>query len=344
MRIAITTPIVPFVQGGGEAHAEGLKRACIAAGHEADIVSMPFLREPPEELDRQIDAWESLRFERFWQRPDHVIGLRFPGYLVAHPSRAIWLLHQYREAYELVDRERVRSDRDYARVNERVRELDRRVLGAAAAEGRLYTNARNVSRRLLRDNGIEAPPLYHPPPGHGEIYAAGYEAVIFAPSRLEELKRQNLLIEAMALVRGPVTAVIAGGGTMFEAYQRRIEELDIGWKVRLLGAIPREEMHAWYANCLGVFFGPRDEDYGYITLEAMLAARAVITCSDSGGPLEFVRDGETGFVCEPHPAEIAAAIDRLAADAARARAMGEAGREHYRAQGISWDKAVEALT
>ena len=344
MRIAITIPQVPFVRGGAEALADGLKTACIAAGHEADILSMPFSREPPAELERQVAAWEELQFDRLWIRPDHVIGLKFPGYLARHPQTSIWLLHQQREAYDLLDGQRVKRDADFARLCERVRALDQQALGAARRESRLYTIAKNVSHRLLRDSGIESTVLYHPPPGHEAIYSEGYEDVIFAPSRLEELKRQSILIEAMALTRSPVSAVIAGGGTMHEAYARRIEELGIGSKVKLLGAISREEMLAWYANCLGVFFGPRDEDYGYITLEAMLAARAVITCNDSGGPLEFVRHGETGLVAEPRPEEVAAAIDRLASDAARARAMGEAGREHYLAQGISWDRVVESLT
>jgi glycosyltransferase involved in cell wall biosynthesis len=344
MRIAITTHLVPFVHGGGEALAEGLKDACIAAGHQADIVSMPFTREPPHELERQIDNWQSLDFDRLWVKPDRVIALKFPAYLAPYPRQSVWLLHQLRDAYELADAGRMRSDAEFARVTGRVRELDRKVLGEAAARGSLYTIAKNVSRRLARDCGFDAPALYHPPPRHEEVYSSGYEAVVFAPSRLERLKRQDLLIEAMALTRSRVVAVIAGDGTMLGAYERRIEELGVGQKVKLLGAVPREELLAWYANSLAVFFGPHDEDYGYVTLEAMLASRAVITCADSGGPLEFVRDGETGFVIEPRAEELAAAIDRLAANAALARDLGDAGRERYAAMGISWEAVVEKLT
>jgi glycosyltransferase involved in cell wall biosynthesis len=344
MRIAITTHLVPFVYGGGEALAEGLKAACIAAGHQADLITIPFTREPPQELDRQIEAWQSLHFDRMWMQPDHVIALKFPAYLAPHPRQSIWLLHQMRDAYELADATRLQIDPDYARVSGRVRDLDRKVLGEAAARDSLYTIAKNVSRRLVRDCGFDAPALYHPPPRHEEVYSSGHEAVIFAPSRLEKLKRQDLLIEAMALTRSRVVAVIAGDGSMRGEYERRIEELGLGQKVKLRGAVARDELLAWYANSLAVFFGPHDEDYGYVTLEAMLASRAVITCSDSGGPLEFVRDGETGFVIEPTAEELAAAIDRLAADAALARSLGEAGREHYAALGISWDAVVEKLT
>jgi hypothetical protein len=308
MRIAITTHQVPFVYGGGEALAEGLKAACIEAGHQADIVSMPFTREPPAELERQIESWQSLRFERMWVRPDHVIALKFPAYLAPYPRQSVWLLHQLRDAYELADPSRLQADADFARVTARVRELDRRVLGETAARGGLYTIAKNVSRRL------------------------------------EKLKRQDLLIEAMSLTRGRAIAVIAGDGTMRDAYERRIEELGVGSKVKLRGAVSREELLAWYANSLAVFFGPHDEDYGYVALEAMLAARAVITCTDSGGPLEFVRDGDTGLVIEPDAQDLAAAIDRLAADAPSARRLGEGGRERYAALGISWDAVVEKLT
>ena len=343
MRIAITTHQVPFVRGGGEALADGLKAACISAGHQADVVSIPFMREPPQELDRQIESWQSLLFERMWVRPDHVIALKFPAYLAPQAGQSVWLLHQMREAYELADAARLQSDSEYARVTKRVRELDRQVLGEVASRGALYTIAKNVSRRLARDCGFDAPALYHPPPGHQDVYSAGYEAVIFAPSRLEKLKRQDLLIDAMALTKSPVVAVIAGDGTMRDAYERRIEGLGVGQKVRLLGAISRDELLAWYANCLAVFFGPHDEDYGYVALEAMLASRAVITFTDSGGPLEFVGDGETGFVIEPRAEELAAAIDRLAADVKLARTLGEGGRQRYAALGISWDAVVEKL-
>lgn len=343
MRIAIATVQVPFVRGGAEAHAEGLKRACIEAGHEADIVTLPFWREPLEDLESLMDSWEHVRPAHFWMAPDRVIALKFPAYLTPFEAKSVWLLHQFREAYDLADTHRSRDDAAFRAVQARVAKADQRVLGPAARAGRLFTNSRNVSRRLLADTGIDAPPLYHPPPGHAEIYVEDYQPVIFAPSRLESLKRQDLLIEAMALTKSATMAVIAGDGTMRETYAKRIEALGIGWKVRLLGAISREEMLAWYANCVGVFFCPRDEDYGYVTLEAMIAAKPVLTCTDSGGPLEFVVDGQTGYVREPNPKMIADAIDHLAAYPGRAREMGEAGLASLRAKDITWAHVIEKL-
>jgi glycosyltransferase involved in cell wall biosynthesis len=96
-----------------------------------------------------------------------------------------------------------------------------------------------------------------------------------------------------------------------------------------------------YAGALGVIFAPYDEDYGYVTLEAFLAHKPVITAADSGGPNEFVIDGVNGGVCPPDPEAIGAAIARLDADRPRAAAMGDAGYE--RARTITWTGVVEKL-
>ncbi len=74
-----------------------------------------------------------------------------------------------------------------------------------------------------------------------------------------------------------------------------------------------DELIDLYAGALAVVYPPFDEDFGYVTLEAFLARKPVITCTDSGGPNEFVVDGVNGFVCAPNPEALAAAIDQLAA-------------------------------
>jgi len=98
---------------------------------------------------------------------------------------------------------------------------------------------------------------------------------------------------------------------------------------------------ALYAGALGVFYAPYDEDYGYVTLEAFLAHKPVVTARDSGGPLEFVLDGENGLVCDPEPDALADAFSRLATDRARAAVLGEAGFE--RARRVTWDGVIETL-
>ena len=113
--------------------------------------------------------------------------------------------------------------------------------------------------------------------------------------------------------------------------------------MKLVGRFTEAEKLAWYAHAMAVFFGPYDEDYGYITLEAMLAAKPVITCRDSGGPLEFVQQDETGWVVDPDPQAIASAIDAAWENRARTAEMGRAGQAAYHRAGISWEQVVATL-
>jgi glycosyltransferase involved in cell wall biosynthesis len=152
-----------------------------------------------------------------------------------------------------------------------------------------------------------------------------------------------LLIQALKFVTRPIRVLIAGQGGLMAHYEQHIRQAGLEDRVRLLGRIDTYELLAGYARCLGVFFGPRDEDYGYVTLEAMLASKPVITCTDSGGPLEFVEHGHNGLICQPEPRAVAEALDRLAADWQEARAMGRRGRDRYRELNISWDRVVREL-
>jgi glycosyltransferase involved in cell wall biosynthesis len=160
---------------------------------------------------------------------------------------------------------------------------------------------------------------------------------------LETLKRQELLVRAMAICRAPVAAIIAGeGGTRLQL-QQLIAELKLERRVRLIGRIDDAAMRVWYANALGVFFGPLDEDYGFVTLEAMLSSKPVITCTDSGGPLDFVLDRETGLVVQPDSASVADAIEFLHADRRRAKEIGAAGLARYQSLEISWYNVLDQL-
>jgi len=343
MRIALTTVQVPFVSGGAESLARGLANALVRAGHEVDIVSAPFRFAPAAEVMKSIELWEREDFCRFDAGcVDAVISLKFPTYYLAHPRKIVWLLHQHRAVYELFGTSYGIDGSDPANTALRtaIVERDTRFLGSAGA---VFTISRRVSERLMASNGVPSTPLYHPPPGADALYCSESLAYIFAPSRLEALKRQELLVRAMQHVRAPVAAIIAGDGGGHQALTSLIDRLGLHARVRLIGRVDQGEMRAWYANALGVFFAPHDEDYGYVTLEAMLACKPVITCTDSGGPLEFVTDQETGLVVLPAPEAVADAIDTLHARRERAADMGRAGRERYRELGIGWDRVAGAL-
>jgi len=79
-----------------------------------------------------------------------------------------------------------------------------------------------------------------------------------------------------------------------------------------------------------------------VTVESFLSGKPVVTCTDSGGTLEFVEDGESGYVVPPEPEALGAAVNRLFADREKAKAMGAAGRP--RVESISWGRVIDALT
>jgi glycosyltransferase involved in cell wall biosynthesis len=212
----------------------------------------------------------------------------------------------------------------------------------AAARERFTISAR-VSERLMQSAGLASTPLYHPPPLAPLCYSRPAEPYVFFPSRIEHAKRQELLLRAMQAVRAPVVALFAGEGGQSEAMRQLAAKSGLHDRVRFLGHVTSEELAGYYAHAMAVFFGPRDEDYGYVTLEAMLCAKPVITCADSGGPLEFVVDGETGLVVAPEPQAVAAAIDELAAKPARARAFGQEGLARYGRMVPPWDKVAATL-
>ena len=147
----------------------------------------------------------------------------------------------------------------------------------------------------------------------------------------------ELAIEGAAAGWFPL--VVAGAGPD-EARLRGIAERS-GARVDFRGTVTDEELVELYASAGAVLFTPADEDYGYIALEAFLSGRPVVTCTDSGGPLEFVRDGATGRVVPPDGRAVGEAAASLLADRARAREMGRAGREAVR--GITWESAVRTL-
>lgn len=339
MRVLVSHSQAPFLRGGAEMHADNLCAALQRAGHSVARIAIPFKFSPAADIERAMDFCLGLDLAApNGQTVDRLISLQFPGYGLRHPHHVAWVLHQHRAVYELFDE--ARADAATRRLRARVTAFDERALRATR---RLFANSVNVARRLRHYNGLDAQPLYHPPPGHEQLQGGEPWGYVFFPSRLETLKRQDLLIEAAARLRCPLKVLIGGTGGQHERYARLIEQLGVADRVRLIGAFDEAEKRALYAHALGVVFVPRDEDLGYVTLEAMYAAKPVITCRDAGGPLEFVVDGETGWVVEPEPQALADALEDLWARPQRGAAMGQAGRQRVQALGLSWDRVTQTL-
>jgi glycosyltransferase involved in cell wall biosynthesis len=339
MRIIVTANQVPFMSGGAEHHIRGLVRALQTHGHEVELMRFPFQFNPESSIQHLMDFCAGLDLSRpSGQQVDRVISLQFPGYAVRHPHHIAWVMHQHRAVYELF--EPSQASPELRQLSQAIHAFDRQALAGCR---HVFANSGRVAERLQQFNGVRAEPLSHPPPHAEHLRCAPAQPYIFYPSRLETLKRQDLLIESARHLRSDVGILIAGTGGQETRFKALVERHGLQQRVRFLGQISEAEKLAFYANCLGVFFGPFDEDYGYITLEAMLSSKPVITCQDSGGPLAFVRHLQTGHVVAPEPMAVAQAVDALALAPDRAADMGRAGRDHYQSLGIHWDRTVERL-
>jgi len=341
-RAAVLLPQVPFSIGGAEAHARGLVEALRAAGCEADLVTLPYKWYPREELLKQPLLWRLIDLtESDGAKIDLVIGTKFPSYCVLHPNKVVWLIHQFRQIYDLWGT----PFSDFAPTpgDEAVRESIRKADQVALREAKkIFTNARNTAARLKKFSGLDGEALYHPPPLapllRGNRSAPG--SFVLSAGRLDDLKRIDLLLAAAARVPA-LEVAIAGSGPAGEKLRAKAGSLGVGGRVKFLGRVSDEELAKLYRDCRAVWFAPFDEDYGYVTLEAMLAGRPVITASDSGGVLEFVVDGETGFVADPSVESLTLALSKAASDAETCRRLGAAGAE--RVSGITWQNAVNAI-
>src|SRR2546421_740896 len=134
VRIAVCSPQVPFSHGGAEVLAEQLVDELNAREHQAALVTVPFKWYPGERVLTQAFLWRLLDLEETDGRPiDLVIATKFPSYVVRHPRKVVWLVHQLRQAYEL-DRTGLgqfgESPEERA-LRRKVHRLDRVALGEA---------------------------------------------------------------------------------------------------------------------------------------------------------------------------------------------------------------------
>ena len=340
-RIIVADAQVPFVRGGAELHADALVAQLRTRGYDVEKVLLPFRGQNKRELLAQAAAWRLLDLTASHDRPiDLVIAMRFPSYFARHPRKVAWVIHQHRAAYELAgtpysDFEHTEAD---VGLRRRLIDLDTQMLGECR---HVFANSQNTANRMRTFNGIAAEALYHPPALAGRLRHARYGDYLLVVGRLETVKRIDLAIRAMTFVPEPTRLVVAGDGSQRSALERLAAEAGLKSRVRFAGAVADHQLVSLYAEARAVIYTPYDEDFGYVTLEAFLSSKPVITAADSGGPLEFVSDGINGVVCAPDAAAIGGAAAALARDEALTRRLGAAART--RAAVVTWDGVVEKL-
>jgi glycosyltransferase involved in cell wall biosynthesis len=343
MRVAVVTSDVPFVTGGHLTIARCLKLALQESGHEADIVLTPQNR-----FGHQFRAYLANRFydlteDGFGRKIQQVISLRFPSFAVHHPAHVSWLNHRLREYYDLWDM--LYSQLSWkGKIKETFRrsmihKLDAHLLKHNV--NKVFAQSQTIQERLLRWGKIPSKVLYPPPPQRA-YFTEGYEDFIFAVSRLQKLKRLNLLVEAFKYVKNKtLKAYIIGEGPEEQALKNMIFDNNLEKRVILLGLTDEKTVLNHFARCRAVFFAPLREDYGFVTGEAFASRKAVITTKDSGGPAELVQDGSSGFIVSSDPQKIAEKFDTLSEDRSKAEKMGKHGFEFM--SKITWEDTVQHL-
>lgn len=370
---------VPLREGGAERLYRGLLAALGQAGHTADMIKLPAREHTLGDLAAAYEAFGSLDLSHAdavisgrypaWmvEHHHHVLWMLHPlrGLYDTYPEAVFVddVLPDLRSVRQLVDLSVRPSDQvDPSAIYDAVFEVEGDLGAGSPVLAIPSPLARRVvhqldaialsPRRIRRHAAISAtvadragyfpggvhPMVLHPPLEMSVATESGDDGHFLAVSRLERPKRVDLVIEAFRRARHAEALVIAGEG-LDEPRLRDLAADDD--RIRFAGRVSDDELGRLYATCRAVVFAPRDEDFGYITLEAMAHGKAVITTSDSGGPVELVSDQRTGLLTAPDAESIAAAIDELAIRPDRAAEMGAAGREM--ALDTSWERTVEAL-
>ena len=337
MKIAIVTPIMKSGEkGGAEALYEGMVHNLRTAGYQTDQVQVV---TDESSFDAILDSYQrcaELNLDDY----DIVVSTKAPTYMVRHRNHVSYLLHTIRVFYDMFHFEFGAGTADHRKQRMVIHALDKQGLHPDQVRGHFANGATTFKRLFDSDpfwKQIPFKALHHPPflegyrePRRGEF--------IFLPSRLHRWKRVDLVIKAFRHLKHDIQLKISGTGED----ERALRDLARGdTRIEFLGRITDEQLLDLYSGALVVPFVPRQEDYGLITIEAFKSKKPVITCTDSGETLHFVKDFETGFVVEPRPEAIAEKLAYLIDHSDKAAEMGRNGCAAT--SSITWDSVIAGM-
>ncbi len=345
MKVLIVNNLTPFIRGEADELAAHLQKNIVIAGHEAEVLRIPFQWEPARRIPSQMLMVRTFELCNV----DHVIALKFPAYLIRHPRKTLWLLHQYRQAYDLFDA--VQTNLPNGQLGDDLRALIKNADNESFAECRnIFTHSEVNSKWLKKYNGYDATTLL-PPINDPELFIGGDKnkgSYIFAGGRVNGMKRQYLLLEALSKASKEVKLIIAGPPDSpedAEKLRKAVRRLGLEDRVKLdLRFLPRKTYAEYVNHSSAVAYLPFDEDsLGYVAMEAAIAGKALITTTDSGGVLGLVKHKETGLVAKPATSSLAHAMNKVWCDMKKTKIYGIAAKELLLSFDISWPKTVEVL-
>jgi len=343
MKIAIVNNCVPFVYGGAELLADNLKTKLTESGHKVTLIQIPFISHPPERILEHIVACRLLSLEDV----DRVIAFKFPSYYIKHPNKVLWLIHQFRQVYDLwgTAYQNIPETDLGQKIKNFIIKSDNIFLKEAK---KIYTNSKIVSYRLKKYNNFNSEVLYPPIINPEQFYFREYGDYIFYPSRITKIKRQYLAVESMKFTKSNVKLIIAGNpdtNKELNYIHEIVKKYNLYDKVKVIGRwISNKEKNDLFAHALGSFYIPYDEDsHGFVSVESYYSKKPVITCRDSGGTSELIRNGINGFIVSPEPKALAETIDKLYLKKKLAKKLGMAGYEKIISMNINWETVIQNL-
>jgi glycosyltransferase involved in cell wall biosynthesis/GT2 family glycosyltransferase len=332
----ITAEMRSGERGGAEAFYAGLIAAIRAAGHHASQLAVP--------VDESSFASVLQSYLRCYELDaaafDLVISTKAPTYMVRHPRHVSYLVHTLRVFYDRFESEYGAGTPAQQGQRNVIQRLDRAGLNPPRITRHFAIGHTCYQRLCEADPWWHGVPfsVLHLPPTLDAFAAPRRGEYVFLPGRLHRWKRPDLVVRAFKRVRRDIPLLIAGKGEDEPLLQEAAEG---DRRVRFLGAVSDRELLDLYAGAIVVPFVPIQEDYGLITIEAFKTKKPVITCTDSGEPMQFVKDGITGFVVPPDERAIAERIELLIDRPALARAMGERG--YAAVARLNWESIASTI-
>jgi phosphatidylinositol alpha-1,6-mannosyltransferase len=266
------------------------------------------------------------------------LGLLAPGLRAAGARRIVMLTHGHEASWAGAPlfRQVLARIGDRADVVTYLGEYTRGRLAEVISDGKLVRLAPGVDTTVFR-------------PGAGgtgirKKYGLADRPVVVCVSRLVRRKGQDMLIRAWPRVLRAVpdaVLLLVGGGPSRRGLERAAR--DLGGSVRITGPVPWTALPAHFdagdvfaMPCRTRLRGIDVEGLGIVYLEASATGLPVVAGTSGGAP-DAVRHGETGLLVDGRSAaQIATAVISLLADPAKAKAMGESGRD-WVSREWNWD-------
>jgi len=338
MRIAIINPSDMEVTngkiGGNQRFAQKLSESIKKyTKHKVIEINTPFKEHPLSNILKSYFSNKKIDLTDY----DLVISIKFPSYILYHKNHISLINHRMRQFDDLWQE----YSKEYIGIKLFQRKLmkiflrviDRYYLKKAK---KIFAQSENIKKRLLKI-GVKSEVVY--PPESLKGLGLGKQKYLFLPGRLDDKrKRISLAINAMKYVDRNIKLIISGDGFDKETL-KKIAKNDK--RIEFTGYVEDNKLAKLYRDALAVIFIPAAEDYGLITIEAMKCAKPVITCYDSGGPVELVRNMQNGFVCRPNPKNIAECINYLVNNKSEQLRMGKNALNS--AKNITWENYVKKV-